>query len=234
MARNQTMSDKRAYWHLKKDPVLGRLPEESLKQLSEDAEFLEDRKRSVVYMPGDPADSIYLIQSGRVKISRVTPDGKELTLSYRGESELFGEHAIFGGAAREEMAEVVDNVEMISIPAPMVHEFLRKHIDFTVSMLLLMQERRVALEQKMEDLAFKDVGSKLAELLLGFSEQHGIKHDDGTLIDIKVTHQEMANLIGATRETVSLTLSQLKRKKLINSQGRKIIIQNKDALQAMM
>jgi CRP/FNR family cyclic AMP-dependent transcriptional regulator len=98
---------------------------------------------------------------------------------------------------------------------------------------MLLETRRV-LERKIEDLVFKDVNSKLAELLLKLAKSHGVEDERGTLVAMKMTHQEMANLIGSTRETVSLTLSQFKRKKLISTDARKVIITDPEGLKALL
>ena len=93
--------------------------------------------------------------------------------------------------------------------------------------------RRKDLETRVEQLIFKDVGAKLAELLLNLGQEHGISDERGTVVGLKITHQEMANLIGSTRETVSLTLSQFKRKGLIQTDGRKVILADAEGLRAL-
>ncbi len=85
----------------------------------------------------------------------------------------------------------------------------------------------------MEQLIFKDVGAKLAELLLSFGQEHGVLDTRGVVVGLKITHQEMANLIGSTRETVSLTLSQFKRKGLIQTEGRRVILADQEGLRAL-
>ena len=92
--------------------------------------------------------------------------------------------------------------------------------------------RRKDLETRVEQLIFKDVGAKLAELLLSLGHEHGIADERGMIVGLKITHQEMANLIGSTRETVSLTLSQFKRKGLIQTEGRKVILADPEGLRA--
>ena len=91
-------------------------------------------------------------------------------------------------------------------------------------MTKVLAQRRREVESKIENLVFKDVNSKLAELLLRLATEYGVDDSRGTLVALKITHQEMANLIGSTRETVSLTLAQFKRKGLIQTEGRKVII----------
>ncbi|HMY58882.1 MAG TPA: Crp/Fnr family transcriptional regulator, partial [Pseudomonadota bacterium] len=97
----------------------------------------------------------------------------------------------------------------------------------------VLAQRRRELEGKIENLIFKDVNSKLAELLLRLGQDYGVDDSRGTLVSLKITHQEMANLIGSTRETVSLTLSQFKRSGLIATDGRRVILSNQEGLRAL-
>jgi len=76
-------------------------------RLAETVQIAEIRRRQVIYLPGDPGRTVYFVNGGRVKISKVTRDGKELTLAYRGPGELFGEIALVEGGPREEMAEAM-------------------------------------------------------------------------------------------------------------------------------
>ncbi|MBK8481439.1 MAG: Crp/Fnr family transcriptional regulator [Proteobacteria bacterium] len=226
--------ERRTLTHLKKIPLFKELPRPELARLADEGKVSDHRRRRVVYMPGDPGGSVFGIVTGRVKISRVTPDGKELTLAYRLAGELFGENCLFLGEPREEMAETADHTVLIEFPRQLVEELLAAHVELALEMTRTLLERRRALERKIEDLIFKDVNAKLAELLLSLAKRYGLPEPRGTLISVKVTHQEMANLIGSTRETVSLALSQFKRQKLIHLEARRVIIADREALQSLV
>src|SRR5437588_1154334 len=101
--------EKRALWYIKKIPLFQDVSHDTIHKLVQCVELKEVRRRQVVYLPGDPGQSVYFLNGGRVKISKVTRDGKELTLAYRGPGEVFGELAIVDGGPREEMAEAVEN-----------------------------------------------------------------------------------------------------------------------------
>jgi CRP-like cAMP-binding protein len=206
---------------------------EALARLSAQSESLALRKRQVVFLPGDPGDAVYFIVSGRVKVSRVTRDGKELTLGYRGPGELFGDLCLFDGAAREEMAEVVEAAELLRVERAALLELVQGHAPLAAALARGLTDRCRTLQRQMEFLMFKDVHAKLAELLLRLSSEFGVKDPRGTLVAMNVTHQEMANLIGSTRETVSLALSQFKRQKLVQSDGRRVIVLDADGLRAI-
>jgi CRP-like cAMP-binding protein len=191
------------------------------------------RPRQVIYLPGDRAQGVHFLAQGRIKISKVTRDGKELTLAYRTEGDFFGEPCLLEGGPREEMAEAMDASVTLEISRELLDGLLkidgRASYKFARALIL----RRKDLETRVEQLIFKDVGSKLAELLLNLGLEHGVSHERGTVVGLKITHQEMANLIGSTRETVSLTLSQFKRKGLIQTEGRRVILSDMEGLRAL-
>ena len=225
--------DKRALWFLKKLPLIADLPADTLVHLSEVVRLLEVRRRQVIYLPGDPGRSIYFVNNGRMKISKVTRDGKELTLAYRQGGEVFGELALIDGGPREEMAEAVDNATVTEIDRGEFDQLVQRHGVVGYRLTKILAQRRREIENKIENLVFKDVNAKLAQLLLRLAGEFGVDDARGTLVALKITHQEMANLIGSTRETVSLTLSQFKRKGLIHTDGRKVILADAEGLKAL-
>ncbi len=229
------MSDERqTIQHLKKIELLSGVSPDLLATLASKITLHEVRRRRVIFLPGDPGTSVYFLNSGRVKISRVTRDGKELTLCYLDPGEVFGELCLVDGGPREDMAEAMENALISEVPREEYLKLLERNAIIGARMTRLVCQRRRELERKVEDLVFKDVSAKLAELLMELAAQHGIEDRRGTLLGVKITHQEMANLIGSTRETVSLTLSQFKRNKLITSEGRRIILVDQDGLKALL
>ncbi len=225
--------DKRVLWYLKKVPLLAELSPEAVTNMAETVEMREIRRRQVIYLPGDPGSAVFLVNGGRVKVSKVTRDGKELTLAYRGPGEIFGEACLIDGGPREEMAEAMENALVTEIQRPDFERLLQTQPMLGYRMTKVLAQRRREVESKIENLVFKDVNSKLAELLLRLGTEYGVDDSRGTLVALKITHQEMANLIGSTRETVSLTLAQFKRKGLIQTEGRKVIIADREGLRAL-
>jgi CRP/FNR family transcriptional regulator, cyclic AMP receptor protein len=225
--------DKRVLWYLKKVPLLADLAPDALANLAEIVEMKEIRRRQVIYLPGDPGSAVYVVNGGRVKVSKVTRDGKELTLAYRGPGEVFGEACLIDGSPREEMAEAMENALVTEIERNEFERLLATQAPLGYRMTKILAQRRREMESKIENLVFKDVNSKLAELLLRLATEYGVDDARGTLVALKITHQEMANLIGSTRETVSLTLAQFKRKGLIQTEGRKVIIADREGLRAL-
>lgn len=226
--------ERRALYYIKKVPIFTELTGEELAALASIVTLEEVRRRRVIFLPGDPGGAVFFVNGGRVKISRVTRDGKELTLAYRGPGEIFGELCLVDGGPREEMAEAMENALVTEIPREEFEKLLDSHVSIGAKLTRILCARRRELENKVEDLVFKDVSAKLAELLLQFGDDYGVDDDRGTMVAVKITHQEMANLIGSTRETVSLTLSQFKKNKLIATEGRKIILTDRVGLKALL
>lgn len=226
--------DRRPPIYLKKVDLLAELSADAMRNFAKAAEVQEARRRHVFYMSGDPGDQVYFIAKGRVKISRVTRDGKELTLAYRNEGEIFGELCLVGGGPRQEMAEAMEASHVVVTSKEAFDDLLKTNGSVAYRFGRVASARRLELEAKVEDLVFKDVNAKLAELLLQLGDDHGVKDGRGVLLGVKITHQEMANLIGSTRETVSLTLSQFKKNDLIDNEGRKVILVDQEGLKALI
>lgn len=225
--------EKRILGILRKSPVLADASSEALVQLAASAQLQSYRARQVVFLPGDRALGVHFLASGRVKVSKVTRDGKELTLAYRTAGDFFGETSLLEGGPREEMVEAMEVTSTVEVESGALDRLLASNAGVGHRFLRTLIARRRELEAKVELLVFKDVGSKLAELLLRLGSEHGIEHKRGLVLGLKITHQEMANLIGSTRETVSLTLSQFKRKGLIQSEGRKVILVDREGLRSL-
>lgn len=225
--------EKRAAWYLRKVPLLEGVGAESIRALAALVEVREYRRRQVVYLTGDPGDHIYFLQGGRVKCSKVWREGKELTLDYRGPGELFGEQCLFDGAPREEMAEAMKNAIIVVLPREEIRDLICRDPMLAIRFAKMIAERRRHVETKLEYFVFRDIHAKLGSLLLELGREFGLDTEHGLKIDLKITHQEMANLIGATRETISLALASFKRKGLVHLIGRTVVLTDQEGLQAL-
>ncbi len=205
-----------------------------IEQIQKNAELLVLPKRVVVYLPGDPGENLFFVHEGRIKISKITRDGREITLMYLGPGEVFGENCLFNESPRREMVETSDNSVIAVIPKSLIEKMMKRQPNFLLHLFEIVSRRRQSVEDRVQHLLFRDVGAKLAELILDLSQKYGVEEDDGTRIAMKITHQEMANLIGSTRETVSLTLSQFRKQNLVRLHKRQVIILDFKELRALL
>ena len=179
---------KRTLWYLKKVAVLAEAGPDVLARLSEKVELREVRRRDVVFLPGDPSRSLYFVCSGRLKICKVTRDGKSLTLGYCGPGDMFGETCLVGLAARTEMAEAVENALLAEVDKGDFERILATSAPLAIAVARAVIARRHDLENKLEALVFRDVSSKLAEQLIKLGDEFGIDDARGTLVALKITY----------------------------------------------
>jgi len=232
--RGWTEKQGKVFWYLKKVPMISELSASDWEWLQPRVTLWEIRRRTIVYLPSDWSESVFFINGGRIKVSRVTRDGREVTLRYLGPEDMFGEQCLFRGGARNEMAETTETSLVTEVPRKDFEALVERRPQLSRQLLTLMIQTRVDIEERVQNLLFTDVRGKLAGLLLQLADQHGVDEGEARLIQLRITHQEMANLIGATRETVSLTLSEFKRQGLITSDHHFLVLLDEAPLRAML
>lgn len=214
--------------------MLAALPVETLKRLERIAEQRQYRRRQVVHFADQPGDYVYLLCTGRVKIARVSEHGRELTLYLLEDGALFGEAGLLAqGETYELMAETLDDSLIAVLRRSDVLAAMQESLPATQALLKMVSERRQIAENQVADLVFLEVPKRLAKLLLRLHEgSRGGRA--GQALRAKLTHQDLANVIGSTRETTTLVLNEFKRKGLIEFLGRKIVIANRTGLEALI
>lgn len=224
LERRSSAINQKRYWFMGKVRVFQDISTEDAEYLDGLMETIRCKRKQVVFMPGDASDRVYFIRSGLVKISKVTDDGKELTLMFLSQGDLFGELAVADAGPRNVMAEVYDDSVICSIERAPLAEFVQTRSGVAFEFLRVMSERRRRLENKMDSLLFRGAHSRLASLFIELAMEFGVRDSRGTIVNLKLTHREMANLIGSTRETVSFALLDMKKDKLIETDGKRVVL----------
>lgn len=217
--------------------MLAALPDETLKRLERIAEQRQYRRRQVVHFADQPGDYVYLLCTGQVKIARVSDQGRELTLYLLDDGSLFGETSLLeANDPYEMMAETLEDSLIVVFRRSDILAALQQSPAATQALLRLMSERRLMAENKVADLVFLEVPKRLAKLLLRLHDGQGGSRASrsGQALKGKLTHQELANIIGSTRETTTLILNDFKRQGLIDFLGRKIVIANRTGLENLV
>ncbi len=217
-------------------PMFAALSDETLKRLERIAEQRQYRRRQVVHFADQAGDFIYLLCNGRVKVSRVSEQGREVTLYLIEGNQVFGETGLIAeNQPYELMAETLEDSLVAVFRRNDIITALTETPLAAAQMLRLVSERRSQAETAVADLVFLDVPKRLAKLLLKLNDQHGTKTSrTGTLIKAKFTHQELANMIGSTRETTTLILNDFKRQGSIDFTGRKIVVRSRTELEDIL
>jgi CRP/FNR family cyclic AMP-dependent transcriptional regulator len=216
--------------------MLAALPDETLKRLERIAEQRQYRRRQVIHFADQPGDYVYLLCTGRVKVGRVSERGREMTLYLLGSGEIFGETGLIGADEPYELvAETLEDSLIIVFRRADILAALEQSPAATRALLKIISVRRTLAENQIADLVFLEVPKRLAKLLLRLNErQDKISGQIGQTLPGKMTHQELANVIGSTRETTTLILNDFKRQGLIDFLGRKILITNRAGLEHLV
>ena len=216
--------------------MLAALPEETLKRLERIAEQRQYRRRQVVHFADQSGDYVYLLCTGRVKIARVSERGRELTLYLLDDGAIFGETGLLDANDPYELvAETLEDSLIVVFRRADILTALEQSLSATRELLKLVSTRRVQAENQVADLVFLEVPKRLAKLLLRLYEgQGGRSSRVGLTLRGKMTHQELANVIGSTRETTTLILNDFKRQGLIEFLGRKIVITDRGGLEKLV
>jgi CRP/FNR family transcriptional regulator len=181
-------------------------------------------KRSRVFDEGDPTRLVYLIKRGKVRITRLTADGKEVTVAVLGAGDLFGEETLFGTEPRMTHAVCLEESLLCTAKAEDLFALLAKDPTLALNVAKILSERLLDASATMEDLAYAKVPDRIMHLFERLAAEHGIPGDGGTLLDIRLTHADIASLIGSTRETVSLEMSNLAKAGAIRYDGKFITL----------
>ncbi len=206
----------------------------SFEALSCRAKSMEVKKRRPIYVAGDPSEAIYVIRTGRVKISSCDQSGKEVTFSILKPGDIIGELEVLEGHPRENSAEALDDVCLSVISRDDFLRHIREHPEMALALTRLVGARLRQLQNRVEDLVFRDVPARLAHLLQELGEAGGVPDGPGRPLCTKLTHQEMASLIGCNRETVSAILGQFREQGLVRLNRRSITILNMDRVASLV
>jgi CRP/FNR family transcriptional regulator len=218
---------------LESTPLFTDLPPGVLSRIADRSLWREYRRRQAIHFPGEPADAIFVLRHGRVKVSRLSEDGKEITLNLVGANEALGEECLLDAVTRETLAEVLEPAQALRISREELLPVLQAHPPFALAVARLMSGRRRTAESRLEEMIFRTVRGRLAALLTRLARSDGRATDGGILLDLSLAHQDLAGQIGSTRETTTLTLNEFRRGGLLRIDHCRILIRDLAGLEAI-
>jgi CRP-like cAMP-binding protein len=221
-------------WYLKHIHLFDGISPSEMQEMEKITHMEEVKKRQPLYLPGDPSSSVYLLKRGRVKIANTAPNGKEVTFEILEAGDVFGELDVLQDAPRSTSAETLDDALICVIPRKDFDQYLAMHPNVTIKLTKLIGLRLKKIQSRVEDLVFREVPARLAHLLSDLGKTEGVADKQGIRLKVKLTHQEMANLIGCSRETVSTTMGQFRDDGLIQMDGRTITILSEKGLSRLL
>ncbi|MCH8010657.1 MAG: Crp/Fnr family transcriptional regulator [Candidatus Marinimicrobia bacterium] len=205
------MAEKTKLWYLQNFNLLEGLDKDSLAEMSRRSKMHKSKKKEVLYFPDEQSDTIYFLKEGKVKISRISEDGRTTTLQLIGPGEIFGESAILGQKRHENFAEVVEDAVICTLSKDLLSEMMERNPGLNRSVTKFIGFRIRKIESRMEDLVFKDARERVITFLKRYISTFGKKLVDGIMVRPFLTHQEIADLTATTRQTVNAILNDLVR-----------------------
>lgn len=215
---------------LQAETIFRGLTDSELDEVLEIMNIREFKRNETVFLDGEEGDSFYLVLSGEVRIYKISADGREKTLATITSGDFFGEMALLDHKVRSASAATVTKSKLGTIYREHFNKLIYEHPQIPLKMIVQLTERLRRANDQIESLAFKDVRERVVQFILQ-SVEIG---ETGSGLMRKTTHQEIANLIGSSRETVTRILGQLQENGLISLDGRSIVVLKREELAQLL
>lgn len=206
-------------------PIFSELSEEDITGLGR----LSIRKRypkdTVIFFENEEGDFFFMILEGRIKVTILGDDGREVILSLLGPGDFFGEMALLDNEPRSATAIAVEDSELLSLHRTDFQGVLADNKSITVGLIRVLTSRLRRANHQISTLALLDVYGRVARVIVDMAREEGRRLKDGRIAFRRATHQEIANRIGTTRETVTRMLKDLERQGLIHVEGKELVVQ---------
>ncbi|MGB3683517.1 MAG: Crp/Fnr family transcriptional regulator [Rubrobacteraceae bacterium] len=186
--------------------------------------------KDTIFTPGDPDDQLYFLLSGTVRLYKIYGDYKEATTALLKEGGIFGKLSLVEGRWQDVFAEAVTEAKVASIRKEAIERVIKSRPDFALRLFSSFSERLRQSDEVIESLLHREVSTRLATLLINLGSRFGGGNGSGVMLDVRLTHQDLANMIASTREAVSKVMSEFQRDGYIEVKNRKIVILDQRAL----
>lgn len=217
-------------WHINNINWLAELQPDIANALRAAATLQHYNDGELIFRPARAPRYVYLLESGLARIYRISERGEEVTFGYIRTGEVFGELAAFSSDPRESFAVAVASSTVIRVEREVFIEAIQSNPSVVFNIAGQIEGRFKQIESRVEDLVFRSARPRLAKMLLQLADQFGTSAENNRLIDLKLTHAELATLIGTSRPTVSIALGELEDEEIITRSSGKVVILDEPAL----
>jgi CRP/FNR family cyclic AMP-dependent transcriptional regulator len=218
-------------WFFEKVNLFSIFCPNKFKEYRENHQFKNYRKGEFIYFSDDPANSIYLVTEGKVKLLYYTEEGDEVVKSVLARGEVFGELALLGEDTRQDCAQVVtDKTTVCRLTLDQMQQLMKDDVSFALKIFKLIGVRINKLERKIDSLVFKDVRTRIIEFIREYVTEKGESNGPEYKADHTLTHKDIANLVGTTRQTVTTLLNELRNEGKIDFSRRTIYVADINSL----
>lgn len=217
-------------WYFEHLRMIDALTTEQRRQLAAVARMFEVKRGQRIYMPGDPAEEVYLLKAGAIKIASRAPDGSENILALLHRGDIFGELALIDEQPRDHLAEAADDSVLCAFERETLARTMREtpEIGFQITKLIGLRLR--TFQTRVEELLFKSAPGRLAHVLLDLASEHGVPDAEGVVIPLRLSQSDLAHLVGLRRETVNAILHEWRDQGLVQANRRAIRLRDPERL----
>ncbi|HCT9180913.1 MULTISPECIES: CRP-like cAMP-activated global transcriptional regulator GlxR [Corynebacterium] len=196
----------------------------AVQNLIEQMETVRFPRGTTIFEEGEPGDRLYIITSGKIKLARHAPDGRENLLTVMGPSDMFGELSIFDPGPRTSSAVCVTEVTAATMNSEMLKQWVADHPAIAQQLLRVLARRLRRTNANLADLIFTDVPGRVAKTLLQLANRFGMQEGGALRVNHDLTQEEIAQLVGASRETVNKALATFAHRGWIRLEGKSVLI----------
>jgi CRP/FNR family transcriptional regulator len=218
------MTDANKVWYLRQNRLFAQSSDAGVAEAEHLFTMCEMARGTHVFDQGDTTRIVYFVKRGAVRIARLTEDGKDVTVALLGPGDLFGEEVLFGEQPRTTVAVVVEDALLCTSRAEDVFALIARDPALAMNVARLLSDKLDAARSTMEDLAYAKIADRIEHLYRKLALEHGVPVSGGTKVAMRLTHADVASLVGSTRETVSVEIARLVEAGRLRLDGRSVVV----------
>lgn len=208
-------------------PIFNGLPDDQIAAIKQIAVEKKVNKGEILFSEGDEGKGFFVIAEGRLKVFKVSPEGKEQILHILGSGQPFGEVSVFAGQRFPANAQALENSRVFFLPRAAIVDLIAANPSLALNMLAVMSKKLRQFTVQIENLSLKEVPARLASYLVYLAEERG----DGDVITLKISKGQLASILGTIPETLSRIFAKLSGQNLIRVEGKRIIVLDRAGLE---
>ncbi|KNF09375.1 transcriptional regulator, Crp/Fnr family [Gottschalkia purinilytica] len=210
--------------YLRKIPLFSQLNDNEIEKVKLVTKERFFKRGNIVISEGSKGEAVYIIKTGKVKIYKTDSSGREVILDIKGEGKMFAEVTLFSDMPNPATVMTIEDSYIYTISNIDIEDVIKNNPVMALEIIKVLNKRLQEAQSKVKNIVLNDTYVRTAYTLIKLSQKYGIKLGDKIELDLSITREELASLVGTSRETVSRALSQFNKEKSIEIKGRKIII----------
>ncbi len=209
---------------IRRVPLFSTLSEQEFRSLEQVFQVKSYRKNQIIFLEEETGNYMYVVLAGKVKVTKSTPGGKECILAIHQPGDFFGEMALLDGKTSPATVSAMEDCRVATILSADFHRLLMRNEKAVRQIIQVLCGRLRHVWGQIQDLSYSTAEARIRAGILQLSRKHGITDSRGIIIDLKITHQELAELVGTSRETVTRTLARLQKEGVLLLDNRRMVL----------